>query len=63
MAWLEWQHEVAPDNALEIDAVTAGAGRYLGYVRTIARRREDAKLEEPITTIPSEYRRVSIEAK
>jgi hypothetical protein len=30
-------------------------GRYLGYVRVIGRRRADARLDEPIVSIPSVY--------
>jgi SAM-dependent methyltransferase len=44
--WLDWHHAVAPDNATEIKAVEADAGRYLGYVRAIGRRRENVKLED-----------------
>jgi SAM-dependent methyltransferase len=53
--WLEWHRTVCPENALEIEALEADAGRYLGYVRVIGRRREDAKLEEPIVAIPFQY--------
>ena len=45
-SWLEWQRNVAPDNLAEISAVEADQGRYLGYVRLVARRRADTKLEE-----------------
>jgi SAM-dependent methyltransferase len=44
--WLDWHRVVAPDNAVEIKTIEADAGRYLGYVRMVARRRADAKLEE-----------------
>ena len=44
--WLDWQRAVAPDNATEIKAVEADAGRYLGYVRLVGRRRDGVKLEE-----------------
>lgn len=44
--WLEWQRAVAADNIAEIGAVEADKGQYLGYVRLVGRRREDAKLEE-----------------
>lgn len=54
-AWLDWQRVVAPDNATEIAAVEADAGRYLGYVRVVARRRADGRLDEPITAIPEHY--------
>jgi cyclopropane fatty-acyl-phospholipid synthase-like methyltransferase len=44
--WLDWQNAVAPDNATEIAALETDAGRYLGYVRLVARRRSGVKLEE-----------------
>jgi hypothetical protein len=54
--WLDWHRSVCPDNALEIAAVEADAGRILGYVRAVARLRPDARIEEPIASIPTEYR-------
>jgi hypothetical protein len=58
--WLEWQRAVAPDNATEIKALENDAGRYLGYVRVVGRRREDAKLEEycwpdTMRSFPAQY--------
>lgn len=58
--WLDWHHAVAPDNAVEIKAVEVDAGRYLGYVRAVGRRRGDAKLEEycwpdPMRSVPPQY--------
>ena len=58
--WLDWQRAVAPNNTTEINAVESDAGRYLGYVRVVGRRRAEAKLEEycwPDTTrsLPPEY--------
>jgi cyclopropane fatty-acyl-phospholipid synthase-like methyltransferase len=53
--WLDWQRTICPDNSIEIEALEADKDRYLGYVRVIGRRRADAKLEEPIVSIPSEY--------
>ncbi|WP_368965307.1 cyclopropane-fatty-acyl-phospholipid synthase family protein [Parafrankia sp. FMc2] len=55
--WLDWQHAVAPDNSVEIDALTADQGRHLGYVRAIARRHTDRTPDEPITSIPVDYSR------
>jgi SAM-dependent methyltransferase len=46
--WLDWHHAIAPDNATEIKAVEADAGRYLGYIRVAGRRRAEAKLEENV---------------
>jgi cyclopropane fatty-acyl-phospholipid synthase-like methyltransferase len=56
-AWLQWQCTICPDNTTEIQALEADAGRYLGYVRVIGRRREEARLEEPIASMPFEYTR------
>ena len=53
--WLEWQHAVSPDNAVEIRALETDAGRWLGYVRAVARRRANAKLDEPVVSVPMEY--------
>jgi len=53
--WLDWQHTASPDNGVEIEALTADAGRYLGYVRAVARRRTDQALDEPIVSIPVPY--------
>ena len=44
--WLEWQHAVAPNNAVEIKALETDAGKYLGYIRLLGRRRGETKLEE-----------------
>jgi cyclopropane fatty-acyl-phospholipid synthase-like methyltransferase len=54
-AWLAWQQTVCPENSAEIKALEADAGRYLGYVRVVARRRTDVELEEPIISIPSQF--------
>jgi cyclopropane fatty-acyl-phospholipid synthase-like methyltransferase len=50
--WIDWQRVVAPDNAVELDAIEADRGRYLGYVRVVARRVEGVMLAEPITSVP-----------
>jgi SAM-dependent methyltransferase len=44
--WVDWQRVVAPDNATEIRAIETDAGRNLGYIRVIGRRRGETKLEE-----------------
>lgn len=54
-AWLDWQRTVCPDNVTEIKALEADRGNTLGYVRLVARRRHDARLEQPITSIPAHY--------
>jgi len=58
--WLEWQRAVAPDNAVEINAVEADGGRHLTYVRVVGRRRSGVKLEEycwpdTLRSIPPQY--------
>ena len=53
--WLDWHKVVAPDNQVEIAAVQADRGSYLGYVRAVGRRRDRVKLEEPIVSIPTQY--------
>jgi SAM-dependent methyltransferase len=44
--WLDWIRTGFPDNTTEIKAVEADAGRSLGYVRLVGRRRADVKLDE-----------------
>jgi SAM-dependent methyltransferase len=58
--WLQWHHAVAPDNAAEIQAIEADAGRTIGYVRLVGRRRHDAKLvdycwPDPLRSMPVSY--------
>jgi hypothetical protein len=36
-------------------ALEADAGRYVGYVRAIGRRRADAQVMDPYLSIPAEY--------
>jgi SAM-dependent methyltransferase len=54
-AWLDWHRVIAPDNRVEIDALEADRGEYLGYVRVVGRRREDVALDEPVVSIPTQY--------
>ena len=53
--WLDWHKSIAPDNLDEIAAVELDQGDYLGYVRVIGRRRLDARLNDPIVSVPSKY--------
>ena len=53
--WLDWHRAVAPDNAVEIKALEADRGSYLGYVRVVGRRQGQAKLEDPIVSLPAQY--------
>ncbi|WP_165246632.1 SAM-dependent methyltransferase [Paludisphaera soli] len=51
-SWLEWHRSIAPDNEVEIRAIEADRGDYLGYVRLVARRRGDATLADHIVSLP-----------
>jgi SAM-dependent methyltransferase len=58
--WLDWLKAVAPDNESEIKTLETDAGRCLGYVRLVGRRRGEAKLEEycwpdTMRSFPTEY--------
>ena len=58
--WLDWHRAVAPDNAVEIAAVEADQGSFLGYVRVVGRRRSGVKLEEycwpdTLRSLPAQY--------
>lgn len=53
--WIEWQRAVAPGNALEIQALQADQGQWLGYVRAIGRRRLDRSLNDPVFSLPERY--------
>src|SRR5262249_45802978 len=57
--WRDWQTSIAPDNALEINALESDAGRYLGYIRLVARR-VDEQLEAPIVSVPTQYTRMPL---
>ncbi len=53
--WLDWHRLVAPDNALEINALEADRGNHLNYVRVVGRRQDQAKLLDPVFSLPAEY--------
>lgn len=53
--WLDWHRVIAPDNAVEMAAIEADRGEYIGYARCIARRRADARIDPPITSVPMTY--------
>jgi hypothetical protein len=53
--WLDWQRAVAPDNTVEIKALEADRGTYLGYVRLVGHRNGEAKLTDPIDSFPAQY--------
>jgi cyclopropane fatty-acyl-phospholipid synthase-like methyltransferase len=63
--WRDWLKAVAPDNVTEIRALEADAGRYLGYVRLVGRRRAQVKLEEycwpdPMRSFPPQYKKAPL---
>jgi SAM-dependent methyltransferase len=58
--WVEWQKIVAPENLTEIHAIEEDAGDLMGYIRAIARRRQDAKLDEIMQSISTTYTRHSM---
>ena len=53
--WLDWHRAVAPDNEVEMKALKADRGRYLGYVRLVGRRQGQAKLGDHIVSLPPQY--------
>jgi hypothetical protein len=53
--WLDWIKAVAPHNLVEIEALEADAGRYLGYVRLMGRRRVGVQLDEPVVSVLAQY--------
>jgi len=55
--WLDWHSVVAPDNEVEINALEADRGDYLGYVRLVGRRQGQAALTDPIVSVPAQYAR------
>ena len=53
--WLDWHRVIAPDNELEISALEADRGSFLGYVRLAGRRRGQTDLTDQIVSVPSQY--------
>jgi cyclopropane fatty-acyl-phospholipid synthase-like methyltransferase len=53
--WLNWHTTAFPDNRAEIQALEADRGQYLGYVRIVGRRQGQAKLEDLVVSIPTQY--------
>jgi SAM-dependent methyltransferase len=45
-AWLEWHTTAYPENRVEIEAIEADRGEYMGFVRLVARRRANVRLED-----------------
>jgi hypothetical protein len=52
---LDWHTVIAPDNKVEIEALEADRGGYLGYVRLVGRRQGSAKLADHIESLPMQY--------
>jgi SAM-dependent methyltransferase len=50
--WLDWHRAIAPDNELEINALEADRGVYLGYGRLVGRRRGEIVLADHIESVP-----------
>jgi SAM-dependent methyltransferase len=53
--WLDWHKVVAPDNHVEIKALEADQGRYLGYIRVVGRRQGSVELPNHIESVPTQY--------
>jgi SAM-dependent methyltransferase len=53
--WRDWLKLIAPTNEKEILALETDAGRNIGYVRAVGRRRAEAHLFDPFLTVPAEY--------
>lgn len=59
--WSHWHHTICPENTAEIVAVEEDAGRHLGYIRLVGRRRENVKLEsyawpDSLRSFPPQYK-------
>lgn len=52
--WLDWLRVIAPDNAVEIAALDADRGQYLGYVRAVGRRTA-FPVYDPVPSFPVQY--------
>ena len=52
--WLDWLKMIAPDNAVEIAALEADRGAYLGYVRAVGRRTAFPVYDQN-PSIPAQY--------
>lgn len=53
--WRQWVSTIAPANMVELQALDDDAGRTLGYVRAVCRRRADAELPDPVVEVSSTY--------
>lgn len=55
--WRDWLRLIAPENKAEILAVETDAGRNMGYVRALGRRRAGLQLFDPLMSLPTDYTR------
>ncbi|WP_461126530.1 SAM-dependent methyltransferase [Spirosoma aerophilum] len=53
--WHRWHSAIAPDNQVELAALEADAGRYLGYTRLVGRKRSGLILPEPSPSVSLHY--------
>jgi SAM-dependent methyltransferase len=53
--WLDWQKAIAPDNAVEIEALEADRGEFMGYVRVVGRRNAQVKLFDLNVSMTEQY--------
>jgi cyclopropane fatty-acyl-phospholipid synthase-like methyltransferase len=65
--WSHWQRQHAPDNTAEIEAIERDAGRFLTYIRQVARRRAGVDLQpyawpDGSFTLPISYEAQKIES-
>jgi cyclopropane fatty-acyl-phospholipid synthase-like methyltransferase len=55
--WRDWLKLIAAENLTEIQAIDTDAGRNLGYVRAVGRRRVEGQLMDPVVSVPMSYTR------
>ena len=53
--WLDWIRLIAPENEVEIRALEADRGSYLGYVRAMGHRMDHVKLDDPVVSVATQY--------
>ncbi|MCA9055459.1 MAG: class I SAM-dependent methyltransferase [Planctomycetaceae bacterium] len=53
--WRDWLAQAAPGNTMELETLETDAGRNLGYVRAVGRRRSDVELFPAVVNIPEDY--------
>jgi cyclopropane fatty-acyl-phospholipid synthase-like methyltransferase len=53
--WRDWQRAGWPDNTVEISAIEADHGRYMGYIRMVGRRNPRVELGDHIMSLPEHY--------